>query len=124
MDHGGTENVAGGEEADFEAVEGDDFVVVDGLDAGGGDAEALVENVAGGGGAEDALVLGEVVGVTVGNEGEFVAVMGIEKEVELRPVEGGAGVDFDEGHGGSLHPFLEEETGEGVLVGEWWGRVG
>ena len=41
VDHGGAENMAGGEEPNFEAVERHDLVVVEGLDVGGGTRKRL-----------------------------------------------------------------------------------
>lgn len=111
MYHGGTEDVTGGEEADFEAVDEGDFVVGDGFDAGGGDAKALVQEVTGDGGAEDAFVAREVVCVRVGDEGEWVGPVGVEEEVEFRPVEGRSGFDFDEGHEGAYTLFRKRKLG-------------
>ena len=58
-------------------------------------------------------MLGEVVGVPVGDEGEFAPVMRIQKEVELRPLQGGSSADFDEGF------RFHNRVGEGTLDELW-----
>ena len=77
-DHGGAGDVPGGEELDVVSIDGDLVVPVEEKESVFGDGVAPAENVTGGNGAEDFFVSGEVVGMSVGDEGERAGSMGIE----------------------------------------------
>jgi len=87
-DHGGAGDVPGGEELDVVSIDGNLVVPVEEKESVFGDGVAPAENVTGGNGAEDFFVSGEVVGMSVGDEGERAGAVGIEFHSQLWECEG------------------------------------
>lgn len=87
-DHGGAGDVPGGEELDVVSIDGDLIFPVEEKESVFGDGVAPAENVTGGNGAEDFFVSGEVVSVSVGDEGERAGAMGVQLHAQLGKGEG------------------------------------
>jgi hypothetical protein len=98
-DLGGAVDVAGGEEGDG-GVGGELFGVAEGKEvfAAAGGGETFAHEAGGGGGAEDFAVAGDVIGVSVGDEGAVDGAVGVERPADLREVDAVAELDVPRRH--------------------------